>query len=115
MVGFILLGLILGVLVECILVSSIYEDQETYAGVSWTKGLDINCWNACGGGGLCTFWCGTNGFCCRMGFRDCPKEAQFASKDYHSCVLRLTGRIIDGSTIRMHWGFFFWACNMGRC
>ena len=46
-----------------------------------------NCWRPCGKkGGKCS-WCGTNGFCCRKGWKDCPMKLRAVSlHSYHSCV-----------------------------
>merc|ERR1712055_394283 len=62
------------------------------SGWDWgCKDCKADCWSGCGRkGGLCEDVCGTNGYCCRKGFNDCPNEAQQAAGSAsHSCV-RLT-------------------------
>ena len=37
-------------------------------------------------GGACPSVCGTNGFCCRHGFKDCPKNITKLPQGSHACV-----------------------------
>merc|ERR1719309_531768 len=68
-----------------------YEEEETdyndaIEGV-WVQISTDSCWGKCGNkGGLCEDVCGSNGYCCRKGYDDCPSEAGGVSPSGHSCV-----------------------------
>merc|ERR1712165_413892 len=62
---------------------------------SWFLVSSDDCWHGgCGKGGLCENICGTNGYCCRSGFNDCPSDAQqVAISSHHICVKTKGGSI----------------------
>ena len=54
----------------------------------WVRISADDCWKGCGEeGGLCEAVCGSNGYCCRKDYNDCPSRAgDVASPYYHTCV-----------------------------
>ena len=61
----------------------------------WVQISTDDCWSKCGKkGGLCDDGCGSNGYCCRKGFDDCPREAGEVSPIHHTCVKK-TGKEIS--------------------
>ena len=67
----------------------------------WTQVSDVDCWYGCGAkGGLCETFCGIGRYCCRKGYRDCPKLAGDASPKYHTCVKETSGKEIIEKQMR---------------
>merc|ERR1711868_310696 len=58
-----------------------------------------DCWYNCGvSGGKCD-WCGTNGYCCRKGWKDCSKRFQdVALSSHHTCLYTPNSRAYKGKT-----------------
>ena len=72
---------------SCLLTFIVIQIIMLYILGGWTQVSDSDCYGACGKkGGLCEKYCGVGGYCCRKGYRDCPKLAGDASPKHHTCV-----------------------------
>eukprot|EP00965_Chrysotila_dentata_P110073 3637225-Pleurochrysis_carterae.AAC.2 len=59
-----------------------------------------NCWEACGGAGLCPSFCGEQGACCMEDWpaEGCPAKGVSPS-DYHACVYRSSRSLARNSNV----------------
>ena len=82
---------------------SVLTDQPIVSEI-WQQLNGQNCWESCGGGGLCEDFCGPKGYCCRKGWNQCPLLAENESpEDYHSCVkLGVNHELVGNLTIYIY-------------
>merc|ERR1719186_123916 len=80
-----------------------YRSAKYYAKIihvtEWTQKSGADCWYKCGQkGGSCSTFCGSDGYCCRKGYADCPVGAAEASPKHHTCVEKIGEKIVDDLT-----------------